>query len=220
MKLRDLPNHHAVLVIHHGRQELGVSLWEELNTRPSMHKFVNQAVLDIDTAREIIAWANSPYNDERIAIISFHTASLPAQNAMLKILEEPKAGIRFILITSNREHLLDTIISRTHMLIPKAGAETDSLVREFLQAKPASRIKLKSITMLLAQEDEEGRKDRESARSFILGLAEELSKDKKIPKKYVEETLQMASYAGDPSVTVKFIIEYLSLLLPKCDTLS
>lgn len=220
MKLRDIPNHHAVLVVHHDRQELGVSLWDELNTGPSMHKFVNQAVLDIDTAREIIAWANSPYNNERIAIISFHTASLPAQNAMLKILEEPKAGVRFILVTSNREHLIDTVISRTHLFIPEAGGNTDVLVREFLQTKPVSRIKLKSITALLAQEDEGGRKDRESVRSFILGLAEEISKDKKIPKKYVKETLAMASFTGDPSVTVKYIIEYLSLLLPKCDTLS
>ncbi len=185
-----------------------------------MHKYVNQAVLDIHTVRELIVWAHTPYHEERVAIVSFHTATLPAQNAMLKILEEPGEKVRFILITSNKEHLLETVISRTRLITPQDVSQVNVFAKEFLETKPALRFKLKGVTALLAQEDEEGRKDREAVRSFIVSLVDVLATDKKIPKKYIKETLEMASYAGDPSVTVKFIIEYLSLLLPRCDTIS
>lgn len=220
MKLADLPNHHAVLIVHPNRKDLGASLFSELGEAPSMHRFINQAVLDIETVRNLIAWANIPYHESRIAVISFHIAPHAAQNAMLKILEEPRQGIRFVLVTSNIESLLETVISRTMLVRYDQEERNLSLALRFLKEMPSARMKLKGVAELLAGEDEEGRKDRESVRAFILSLAEALAKEKKIPKKYVKETLAMASYAGDPSVTVKFIIEYLSLLLPKCDIIS
>lgn len=40
----------------------------------------------------------------------------PAQNALLKILEEPPAGVYFILVCENREQMLPTIQSRTSIV--------------------------------------------------------------------------------------------------------
>lgn len=220
MYLKDLPAHHAVLIVHHNRKEIGSLLWEELGTTPSMHKFVDQAVFDIDTARELIVWANTPYHEPRFAIVSFHTATLPAQNAMLKVLEEPSEGVRFVLVTSNKEHLLETVISRMRFFVPDKKETISSLAHEFLETNPSSRMKLKGIVELLGQEDEEGRKDREAIRAFILGLINALSRNTKIPKKYIKEAFVMASYVGDPSTSGKTIVEYLSFLLPKCDIIA
>ncbi len=49
-----------------------------------------------------------------------------AQNALLKVLEEPPAGVIFILITPSRTAMLDTIISRCTLLSLSAPAAQDA----------------------------------------------------------------------------------------------
>lgn len=216
MDLNQLPKHHAVLITHSDRIALGDALWEDLSALSPAHKYFNQTVLDIDTARAIISWAQSPYNDERVALISFHTAGIPAQNAMLKILEEPRPGTRFILLTSNASNLLNTVMSRVHH-VRGLDEETDidhSSAAEFLRSTHVSRMKLPFITELLNRTDEEGRKDREAIRTFILSIVDIL-RDASVSSKYIEKTLQVASYASDPSSSGKALLEYLSLLLPE-----
>lgn len=217
MLLKDLPNHHAVLLIRKERQALSSLLWDELLKLSLAHSHFEQTVLDIDTVREIISWANSPYHEVRTALISFHTATLPAQNAMLKVLEEPQ-GVRFIIVTSNKEHLLDTLLSRV-VAIGEENAEIPDSVFTFLRAKPSARMKLKEMAELTSREDEMGRKDREAIRLFILQIVSALSLEKQVPHSYIIESLRMASYAGDPSTSGKTILEYLSLLLPTYDTM-
>lgn len=215
MKLSDLPNHHAVLLVHNNRDAISNDLFNELSSLSPAHKFFNQTVLDIETARLIITWAQTPYNDEKIAIISFHTATLPAQNAMLKVLEEPRASVRFILVTSNKENLIDTVLSRLNHVEYKIGENKISDdAEEFLRTQSVTRMKLPFIVELLAHTDEEGRKDREGVRAFILSLVEVLS-DRKVESRYITETLQIASYASDPSASGKALLEYLALLLPQ-----
>jgi hypothetical protein len=85
MKFSELPFHHAVLISHGNRVEYSNALWEEVRLLSPAHKYFNATVLDIDTAREIISYATSSYSGEKVILLSFHTASLPAQNAMLKI---------------------------------------------------------------------------------------------------------------------------------------
>ncbi len=214
MNFIDLPKHHAVLIVDNERDTKSVALWGDLQNLSPIHRFFNQTVLDIDTARNIISWANTPYNDEKVALISFHTATLPAQNAMLKILEEPRIGVHFILLTSNKDNLIDTVLSRVHEIKNiKRESINNKDVETFLQTKLESRIKLPFIIELLARTDEEGRKDRESVREFILNISKVLS-DKKVLPHYITETIQVASYASDPSVSGKALFEYLALLLP------
>ncbi len=218
MKLSDLPEHHAVLLLSDEREAEGLALWNELQAVSPAHRFFDQTVLDIETARTIISWANTPYNEEKVGLVSFHSAGIPAQNAMLKILEEPKMGVRFILITSNKENLLPTVISRLREVQAtsndKRVTSNESAIL-FLETKPTLRIKLPFVAELLSREDEEGRKDREAVRNFILQVVEVLTIEKTGTSRYIEETIEMASYAGDPSASGKAILEYLALLLPQ-----
>ncbi len=215
MKLSDLPKHHAVLLVQNNRIEAGEKLWKELSEQSIANRFFNQTVLDIDTARSIISWANTPYNDEKVALISFHTAGLAAQNAMLKILEEPREKVRFILLTSNKSNLIDTVLSRVSYIEDRSEKNKSNInVGEFLQTAHSVRMKLPFIVEMLAKIDEEGRKDRESVREFILSLTDEMSVLKLEPQ-YITETFEIASYASDPSASGKALVEYLALLLPK-----
>lgn len=214
MKLASLPQHHAILLTSSRRDACGLELFEELKEKSPAHRFFNQTVLDIDTAREIISWANTPYNEEKIALISFHTAGVPAQNALLKVLEEPRVGVKFILLTSNKENIIPTVLSRVQHVqsAVKTSLHTDDAL-QFLKTKHTERMKLPVVVTLLTKVDEEKRKDREGVRSFILSVADALAQTKN-DSRYILETLEIASYSADPSASGKALLEYLALLLP------
>ncbi len=54
-----------------------------------------------------------------------HKMNVQAQNALLKVLEEPPAGVYFVLTTPSRALLLETVVSRSTLLM--CGAEKTSL---------------------------------------------------------------------------------------------
>lgn len=214
MDFSTLPKHHAVLVTSEMRTVIAEKLWKELETHSLAHRYFNQTVLDIETAREIISWAKTPYDKERVGLISFYTSGIPAQNALLKILEEPPELTRFILITSNKESLLPTVLSRLHHHETKSQ-QPDNLEDAFifLKTRPSERMKLPFLLELLERKDEKDRKDREGVRNFLLLLASAL-KQNQFESRYVIKTLEMASYAGDSSASSKSLLEYLAFLLP------
>ena len=217
MKLSDLPKHHAVLIAHSERENISEALWNELSHDSLSHNYFKQTVLDIDTVRKIISFNNLNQSGNRIALISFHTATLPAQNAMLKILEEPRVGVSFILVTSNRENLIPTVISRVHEIKQKAEnrKQNEEYAEDFFKTKPTERIDLSFVKEILNKEDEEKRKDREGVRNFILSLALFARDKKEIRGSDLIKIEECVSYASDASASGKMLLEYLSLLLPQ-----
>lgn len=207
--------HHATLLVHEKRKHISDALWEELQTLSPAHTFFDITILDIETARSIKVWANTPYHEKKIGLISFHTMTAPAQNALLKIVEEPPLHVQFIFVTSNKENLLPTLLSRlNHVQHNNEATSKSEGVQTFLKTSPQMRMKLAGIVTLLSKVDEADRKDRESIRLFILELAQAL-RDKEVPAHYITETIEIASYAGLPSSSTKALLEYLSLLLPE-----
>lgn len=92
---------------------------------------LKQKTLRIDTVREFTrhVYQKAVLSPWKIFIINdAHTLNVNAQNAMLKILEEPPAGTLFILIAAKKNLLLQTIISRScdigfRRLVPAAVSE-------------------------------------------------------------------------------------------------
>ncbi len=218
MELTFLENnlHHALLITHQKRKELTSELWEKLQATSLAHRLFDPTILDIDTVRSIISWARSSYDGERIGLISFHTAGTPAQNALLKILEEPPLNTRFIIITNDAVNIIDTVLSRLSLvhIETSESLEADNSTKLFLSTNPSQRMKLSCVTQLLEKKDEEDRKDREAVKAFILSLIPVLT-SQKVPSQYITETLEIASYGSDTSSSGKALLEYLSLLLPQ-----
>ena len=214
MSLIQSLTHHAILFVHPNRKEFATELWKELSAASPAHTLHDHTVIDIDTARALTSWANTPFNEKKVALLSFHTITVPAQNALLKIVEEPSNDITFVFVTTNKEALIPTLYSRLQHKDISLISTTDANPSQFLKTTSSERMKLPFIVKLLEAKDEEDRKDREGIRSFILSLAKTLAADHRYADK-VEITLQMASYAGDPSSSGKAILEYLSLLLPE-----
>lgn len=96
----------------------------------------------VDFVREIRRDASILPNEAAKKVYIFTCAdniSAAAQNALLKIIEEPPASVMFALCCNKKERLLDTIISRV-TVIPCGGAviggtteESDALAMKLLQ---------------------------------------------------------------------------------------
>lgn len=70
----------------------------------------------IANAREIIREAYILESEEKAIAIVGKIFNLEAQNALLKILEEPPSGVEFLLFTPNKNALLPTIRSRMQII--------------------------------------------------------------------------------------------------------
>ncbi len=94
-------------------------------------------------------------NEKRIALISFATATQEAQNALLKMSEEPGDNTVFFFITPSSHALLPTLRSRTQH-IPYVGspAQQDSFdIEHFISAPYPERFKV--IEPLIEEKNKE-----------------------------------------------------------------
>ncbi len=92
-----------------------------------------QQSLKIDTIRELSSYADKRpiLSEHKIFIIDgADDLVFQAQNAMLKLLEEPPKNTHFFLVTSKKAALLPTIISRSHCV--EFGQLPKNLVEEIL----------------------------------------------------------------------------------------
>jgi hypothetical protein len=215
-------NHHAKLIVHPFRDEITKEISEKF---PSVQvNLINQKVIDIETIKNLLLWHTKETGNKKVAVISFHRINHEAQNAMLKLIEEPRADTSFIFITTQKENILPTVLSRMIEVnydfdeSAKGGPirDWDDEAYKFLQTQKVSRMKLPIVTELLETEDSEGRKDRELVQNFCMKLEYILANFKK--GQFVTELLEirkMISYLGDVSGSPKMILEYLSFLLPQ-----
>ena len=96
--------------------------------------------ITIDQIRAVVADSVVLPNDAERKVYLIEdadTMNVPAQNAALKLLEEPPAGVYFLLCAANAETLLETVRSRCAELICGAreeeyDPETEKLAEAFL----------------------------------------------------------------------------------------
>ena len=94
--------------------------------------------LNVDAVRELRASASVRPNEaaRRVFILADAQAMTPqAQNALLKVLEEPPGGAMFLLTCENRSQLLETILSRT-VLIRIENVSQEECVRALRELIP------------------------------------------------------------------------------------
>jgi DNA polymerase-3 subunit delta' len=78
---------------------------------------IDKGVISVDSMRHLFSETRTKTAGERIIIIDYaERMTHQAQNAFLKLLEEPGKGIHFILISHSVSKLLSTILSRTEIL--------------------------------------------------------------------------------------------------------
>ncbi|WP_103628794.1 DNA polymerase III subunit delta' [Campylobacter concisus] len=108
----------------------------------------------LENAKEVIAEAYIAEKDEKILVIHANSFRTEAQNALLKIIEEPPRNIKFIIATQSKNLLLPTIRSR--MLIENNLTKKPKITLD-LNLKSLS---LKELTSFIDQKiaDEQAQK--------------------------------------------------------------
>lgn len=174
--------------------------------------YLQSDVFTIDDARHVReaqtmkAIGTFPY---KIFLIETETITIEAQNALLKIFEEPTANTHFFLVIPTRWLLLPTVISRLYVIggEPLSEARSDISPSDFLAATITERLNL--VTALIEK------KDKTAAFVFIDSLIQYvhyISSQEKYS--ILSELIYARRYLNDRAASLKIILEHLALTIP------
>lgn len=154
---------------------------------------------------QIIRNLASLSSDRQIFVLSFKFITIEAQNSLLKLLEEPTKNTTFFLIVPNISILLSTVLSRLHH-IKVDGVYDSKDAKKFLKMSTTDRLNF--------LEDIIKEKDKSSALLFLGSLERELYS---IGDMYslLSEVQIAEKYMYDRSASVKMLLEYIVVVVPK-----
>lgn len=191
-------------------------------------------LLGVEEARAItgIAGQGAIGGEQRAIVIAASRAYHEAQNALLKIFEEPPEGTYIFLVLPSVGALLPTLKSRVQImqirtsdvLAPQEGhpmsiREIPEAAREFMEMNREKRSAL--IKKLATGKDEEERREhRDEALAIVNGIeAAAYRRWKTEPGESLFALLSdiavLRAYLHERSAPVRMILEHLSLVLPK-----
>lgn len=217
--------HHAFLI--EARPDEGVRLaheWvkRELKVEVQANPDVvtlSYGLLSVEEARRVSeSVSGAPLVGEyKIVIITAERAYHEAQNALLKLFEEPPLHTFLFLILPSLGGILPTLRSRVQVQRGEGGemfSEVPELVTDFLRASGEKRSALiKKLTS--GKDDEARRENRDHALTLVNGL-ESILRTRGIEKYHatLADIATLRGYLYDRSAPVKLILEHLSLVIP------
>jgi DNA polymerase III delta prime subunit len=183
-------------------------------------------LLSVDEARRFtdLAYRMPATGDRKVLIASAHRFFHEAQNALLKIFEEPPEGTTLILVLPSEGVLLPTLRSR---LLPLPGnashTSEDEHAKLFLDASPDAR--KKQVEKLLDRTKSDNDSEKQAARLEALQLAEGLmrvayasrSAGNEDPEllAFIEDLNRFIPMLHDRSAPLKQIFEHLLIVAPQ-----
>ncbi len=187
-------------------------------------------LLSVEDARRVSELAaGAPFaGSTKVVIIAASRAYHEAQNALLKIFEEPPAGTYLFLILPSLGGLLPTLRSRVQVLntamldvvrptsdVGRTTSYISEAAEEFMKADTEKRSAI--IKKLTSGKDEEDRREkREEAIAIMNGVeAALLRRGFEGQVATLSDIATLRGYLYDRSAPVKMILEHLSLVLPK-----
>lgn len=151
-------------------------------------------------------------------VIGVAAITSEAQQALLKLLEEPQQGTTIVLLAPHGS-FLTTIMSRAQSYPLTEGSplyyrglpSVEGVAKKFLAMSGKDR----SAEIATLLKDDEGVKER--ARDFVNALEVELHKKIADPKTRagLEDVARVRDYLGDRSPSLKMLLEHLAVSLPR-----
>lgn len=155
--------------------------------------------------------------DKKIFVVTANFITEKAQNAMLKLFEEPRGDTHFFLVLPSLNNIIPTFRSRLFIIETEQKGESVFDVKGFLSGSIKARMELvKKITESVSDEEE----SKIEIVKFINSLESELRKKINFLKtnedelKIFEEIEKMRHYTSIQSPSLKMILEHISILLP------
>jgi len=212
--------HHANIVLGNNRDFIFDILEKDLNFKIKANPdflLVENDFFSIDDARDLEKWAmGKPLIGEiKVSLIIIKSIGHEAQNALLKVLEEPPLGTYIFINLESLGGLLGTFLSRVRVLAPTREAApglTISVGQKFLSSKIKERFFL--IRSLSKNEDKNNSKEfiknleRISYENYVGNMANDLTK-----AEAMKNILVAKIFASTRGSSPKMLLEWLSCVL-------
>jgi DNA polymerase III delta prime subunit len=146
---------------------------------------------------------------EKIAILSFFSITREAQNALLKLFEEPTGDTKFFVMAPSTELLLPTLLSRFQVVNLHLEKKHKYDGRKFLKSNIAERISI--INPIIDN------KDKEQAIDFLNSIEValyELGKKNNTINYCFEDILSAKKELRGRSPSIKMLLEHIAHILP------
>lgn len=185
----------------------------------------NTASFSVDDSRILRERAETRglLNAGRFFVVSADSFTIEAQNALLKLLEEPVAGHHFYLLVPDEEIILPTLKSRLSIIYHDAKESTSDgrkFAERFLREDLLGRQTLID-KFIKTEEDDEDKLLRVKVKDILNNIEKimvsnmrEAVEEKSEIAQFLHEILRVKSYLNDVSPSPKIILEYLSFILP------
>lgn len=169
-----------------------------------------RAIKDIQSRRPLTAAG-------RVFIISVGLITIEAQNALLKMLEEPLAENYFFILAKTRGIFLPTLLSRCRVITTDQNIdeEMNQLSQRFLKGDINTRLK---IAEEIAKKHSDGQKmilpDFINNLTLAFKQSVDLTRLSKEELVALEELHKIAIKVNDRSSSSKILISHLALIIP------
>lgn len=158
---------------------------------------------------------------KRICIIGAKAINREAENALLKMFEEPKENTHFFVVVPNQALLAETILSRAHVLRMGEGtSRSDASARAFISATKEKRLGIVDELIKSHKDDDTSGGLRYDALQLISDIERVIHEERFLKNKndihtikLLEEISTLRRYLGITGASVKMILEHLSLVI-------
>ncbi len=164
---------------------------------------------------------NKSFNDsKKVFIITTNSFLLEAQNAMLKIFEEPIEDTHFFIIVPSVDGLLPTFVSRFYVIKDSARQDLAVEAEEFIKMPLPKRLDfIKELVKGDEEEENRGDSPRTKAIQFLNSLESVLHKTypkvSSVTLNTFEQIFKVRKYLRQPGSAPKMLLESVAMLLPE-----
>jgi DNA polymerase III delta prime subunit len=200
--------HHAYLISR--STATAGNIWLELEKL----EFIRQANPDalhlelenlgIEEARDLTAWAlKKAFGARKVAVITTGSITSEAQNALLKLFEEPPENTYFFVSLANLGGVLPTLLSRVQTLELGDQEIEEDLSSKFIKSDLSGRYKI--INTIIKN------KDKEKAKILISQISNTVKERRN--KEEMEMILKSEKFLQGRSGSLKMILENVAINL-------
>lgn len=202
--------HHANIVLGKNSREFIYKILEQdlglkIEGSPDFF-FLEQEVFSITDARNLEKWATlKPFiGDIKAAFIIVDSINWEAQNALLKVFEEPSLDTYFFINLPNLSGILPTFLSRVMILDQRSNEEKFVSATSFLKANIKERFS--TVRTLVKREDKRDIKD-------LISSLESAAYHDKVPVDKMKKILISKVFASVRGGSPKMLLEWLSCVI-------
>lgn len=203
--------HHACLYIQSldTCDECVSALQKQLGVDVSDTRIFRNEKFLVGDARDLVrAISMTPLNGEKtLTVVAAEKMDHEAQNALLKVAEEPPAFAHIALMLPSEDMVLPTLRSRFVLMGQEKEKDDLMFAKDFLASTPSARQK---ITAKIIKD-----KDHILGKKLIRDCEVLLGKNVETYAEYVKDIIAFRQYVEQRGTSLKFMLEHMALSLPQ-----